>query len=56
MTTESRGVVYNGDVGRARIAVESHVRFWNDRDRDSWVKLFSPSVIFEDPEIGRAHV
>lgn len=49
MTTESRGVVYNGDVGRARIAVESHVRFWNDRDRDAWVKLFSPSVIFEDP-------
>lgn len=33
----------------ARTAVENHVRFWNDMDREAWVALFSPEVTFEDP-------
>jgi len=33
----------------AVIAVQNHVRFWNALDRDSWVALFSPAVVFEDP-------
>jgi len=33
----------------AVVAVQNHVRFWNAMDRDSWVALFSPVVVFEDP-------
>jgi steroid Delta-isomerase len=33
----------------AVVAVRNHVRFWNAMDRDSWVALFSPAVVFEDP-------
>ncbi len=33
----------------AVVAVENHVRHWNAMDRDSWVALFSPEVVFEDP-------
>lgn len=36
-------------MGLARTAVEKHAEFWNARDRDSWVRLFSPEVTFEDP-------
>ncbi len=36
-------------MGLARTAVEKHVEHWNARDRESWVKLFSPAVTFEDP-------
>lgn len=30
-------------------AVRNHVRHWNDMNRDEWVRLFSPAVVFEDP-------
>lgn len=30
-------------------AVQSHVHHWNRMEREPWVALFSPSVIFEDP-------
>ena len=30
-------------------AVENHIRYWNAMDRESWVALFSPDVVFEDP-------
>lgn len=30
-------------------AVQSHVALWNAMDRESWVKLFSPQMVFEDP-------
>ena len=42
-------IVYNWRMGLARAAVERHVESWNLQDRDSWVKLFSPTVVFEDP-------
>ena len=30
-------------------AVHSHVAFWNAMDRESWIQLFSPHMVFEDP-------
>lgn len=30
-------------------AVQSHVAFWNAMDRESWIQLFSPYMVFEDP-------
>lgn len=30
-------------------AVQAHVHHWNRMERESWVALFSPSVVFEDP-------
>ena len=30
-------------------AVRSHVALWNAIDRESWIKLFSPAMVFEDP-------
>lgn len=42
-------IVYNSGMGLARIAVERHVRFWNEQNREAWVALFSPNVVFEDP-------
>ena len=30
-------------------AVQSHVAFWNAMDRESWIQLFSPHMVFEDP-------
>ena len=30
-------------------AVQSHVALWNAMDRESWIQLFSPHMIFEDP-------
>jgi steroid Delta-isomerase len=33
----------------AVVAVTNHVRHWNAMDRESWVALFSPDVVFEDP-------
>ena len=33
----------------AVVAVRNHVRFWNAMDKESWVALFSPQVVFEDP-------
>ncbi len=33
----------------AEAAVAAHVDAWNSMDRDSWVGLFSPDVVFEDP-------
>ena len=42
-------IVYNGPMGLARSAVERHVAYWNARDREAWVKLFSDTVVFEDP-------
>jgi len=30
-------------------AVHSHVTLWNAMDRENWVQLFSPHMIFEDP-------
>ena len=30
-------------------AVQSHVALWNAMDRESWVKLFSSQMVFEDP-------
>lgn len=30
-------------------AVQSHVVLWNSMKRESWIKLFSPSMVFEDP-------
>ena len=30
-------------------AVDSHVALWNAIDRESWIKLFSPAMVFEDP-------
>ena len=30
-------------------AVHSHVALWNAMDRESWIQLFSPHMIFEDP-------
>lgn len=30
-------------------AVRNHVRCWNSMDRDTWVSLFAPDVVFEDP-------
>lgn len=34
---------------RARLALERHIDFWNRRERELWVALFSPDMIFEDP-------
>lgn len=42
-------MVYNEVMGLARRAVEHHVEHWNAMDRDRWVDLFSPTVVFEDP-------
>lgn len=33
----------------ARAAVDRHVGFWNEMDRDSWVAVFASDVVFEDP-------
>jgi steroid delta-isomerase len=33
----------------AHRAVLNHVAFWNEMRRDEWVRLFSPTVVFEDP-------
>ena len=33
----------------AVVAVRNHVRFWNEMNRASWVVLFAPDVVFEDP-------
>ena len=30
-------------------AVQSHVALWNAMNRESWIKLFSPQMVFEDP-------
>ena len=30
-------------------AVRSHVALWNAMDRESWIQLFSPHMVFEDP-------
>jgi hypothetical protein len=30
-------------------AVQSHVALWNAMDRESWIQLFSPHMVFEDP-------
>ena len=30
-------------------SVQSHVAFWNAMDRESWIQLFSPHMVFEDP-------
>ena len=30
-------------------AVAAHVEAWNSMDRDRWVALFSPDMVFEDP-------
>ena len=30
-------------------AVQSHVALWNVMDRESWIQLFSPHMVFEDP-------
>ena len=30
-------------------AVRAHVDAWNTMDRERWVGLFSPDVVFEDP-------
>jgi len=30
-------------------AVQSHVALWNAMDRESWIKLFSAMMVFEDP-------
>lgn len=30
-------------------AVHSHVALWNAMDRESWIALFSPAMVFEDP-------
>ena len=30
-------------------AVHSHVALWNAMDRESWIQLFSPHMVFEDP-------
>ena len=32
-----------------QLAVQSHVALWNAIDRESWIKLFSPKMVFEDP-------
>jgi hypothetical protein len=37
----------------ARRAVEEHAKRWNARDRESWLALYSPDVMFEDP-VGKA--
>lgn len=42
-------MVYNEEMGLARRAVEHHVEHWNAMNRTSWVGLFSPMVVFEDP-------
>lgn len=39
--------VHNMD--SALTAVTKHVEYWNDQQRSSWVKLFSPEMVFEDP-------
>lgn len=31
------------------IAVQSHVTLWNAMNRESWIQLFSPAMVFEDP-------
>lgn len=36
-------------MGLARTAVEKHVEHWNAVDRESWIRLFSLEVTFEDP-------
>jgi steroid delta-isomerase len=36
-------------MGLAHTVVEKHAEHWNAMDRDAWVHLFSPDVIFEDP-------
>lgn len=33
----------------ARSALERHVELWNGQQRDQWVALFSPAMVFEDP-------
>lgn len=33
----------------AVVAVRAHVDSWNAMDRERWVALFSPDVVFEDP-------
>jgi hypothetical protein len=30
-------------------AVQSHVALWNAMDRESWIQLFAPHMVFEDP-------
>lgn len=32
-----------------QLAVQSHAALWNAMDRESWIKLFSPKMVFEDP-------
>ena len=34
---------------RAVAAVHAHVDAWNTMDRERWVELFSPAMVFEDP-------
>ena len=34
---------------QVRNAVESHCRFWNERDQASWSALFADQVTFDDP-------
>lgn len=36
-------------MNRARLALERHIDFWNRCERELWVSLFSPDMIFEDP-------
>ncbi|MEY2995890.1 MAG: hypothetical protein RLZ86_494 [Actinomycetota bacterium] len=33
----------------ATAAVAAHVDAWNTMDRDRWVALFAPEMVFEDP-------
>lgn len=33
----------------ARFALDRHVELWNGQQRDRWVALFAPTMVFEDP-------
>lgn len=32
-----------------QLAVQSHVSRWNAMDREAWIQLFAPRMVFEDP-------
>ncbi len=36
-------------MGTAAEAFAAHCEAWNDQDRDRWLALFAPDIVFEDP-------
>jgi hypothetical protein len=33
----------------AAVAVQKHCEYWNARNREAWIAIFAPDVVFEDP-------